>query len=78
MKTYPIGYLPTIRGFEWGSASFSRIMERVDNGSVCLRVTTKKTGGRGFHIHILRGGKVRIFGPDGREWGPIDKETGKK
>ena len=68
----PICVITDLYGFTWGPVSVIRLMHRDDAGSVCLGLKTKKHK-EPLQVYVLRGGKIRIFGPAGIEWGPKEK-----
>lgn len=61
-------------GFTYGAATVSRLLSDEKKGYVVLGLNTPKTDKvnkyKGFELYVTKTGKVRMFGPDGKEWGP--------
>lgn len=59
-------------GFEWGSIEVERLFSDEDNGWVQLGVSSLKTGtGKPYKhpicIYATKTGKLRVYGPNGKE-----------
>jgi hypothetical protein len=68
-----VHYKETTYGFEYGSATISRITSDEKKGWVVLGIKTPKYDTGELQIYITKTGKVRIFDPNGEWKKPGDK-----
>ncbi len=65
-------------GFQWGAARVERCMSDDKKQWVVLSLTTPKhKDGHGIQIYVTKSGKIRVHGPDSKEWLPKKKRGAK-
>lgn len=57
----------TLYGFKWGAAEVTRLFSR--DGWVTIGIKTPKGE---WQVYVTKTGKLRVYGPDAREWWPVD------